>query len=256
MAYQILTDIQTKYIRFGILILVGALVAGCAIAPRPSVEIYIAPVEGHANAKVNAETGAVTVEQKGVAVTLEPLDEVEIFALTDNPRLNPYLFVRGNGAVEPIYTVFEVTVHNLDTPRVLADDAAVLIDATGAQYGNLPYDYFEALYDNLEAPQQTPFATTPYPDYHPIFHRYYPYYQTYLDVEALEVGRNVVKASLFTSGKLFPGAKRRGLLIFDRLNIDATALKIVLPEIRIVRSNGKQDKLMFKFDFRQVVAEK
>ena len=256
MTYQILTNGQTKYACFGILILVGALIAGCAITPRPSVEIYIAPIEGHPNAKVNAETGAVTVQQKGVAVTLEPLDEVELFALTDNPRMNPYLFVRGNGAVEPIYTVFEVTVHNLDTPRVLADDAAVLIDANGAQYGNLPYDYFEALYDNLESPQHPSTTIAPYPNYYPTFQRYYPYYQTYLDVAALEVGRDVVQASLFTSGKLFRGAKRRGLLIFDRLNIEATELKVILPEIRIVHPNGKQNKLTFKFDFTQVIAEK
>ena len=65
--------------------------------------------------------------------------------------MNPYLVVERNGAVEPLYTVFEVTVHNLDSPRVqVADDAAVLIDKNGAQHAALPYDYFERLYDDVD----------------------------------------------------------------------------------------------------------
>ena len=259
MMSQIFIDTQTKYLCFGMLILVGLLLAGCAVKPQPSVEVYMEPIEGRFNAHVDTETGAMTVEQKGVAVTIEPLDEVEIFALTDDPRINPYLSVERGGAVEPIYTVVEITVHNLDNPRVLADETAVLMDGSGVQYANLSADYFEGLYDNVDFPQRLDLATTTYPyDYSP-YRGYYPYsraYQTYLDVDALEEGRIVIEDSIFEGGKLFPGAKRRGLLIFDRLSVDATDVRIIVPEIRRVHSNGKQDKLEFKFDFRQVGAVK
>jgi len=257
MRSQIFTAAQTKYLCFGMVILVGLWLAGCAVKPQPSVEIYMEPIEGRFNAQVDTETGAMTVEQNGVAVTIEPLDEVEIFALTDDPRVNPYLLVGRGGAVEPIYTIFEITVHNLDNPRVLADETAVLIDGSGAQYANLSSDYFEGLYDSVDFPPRVDRATTTYPYYYSPYRGYAPYYrtyQTYLDVEALEEGRIVIEDSIFEGGKLFPGAKRRGLLIFDRLNVDSTDVRIIVSEIRRVHSNGKQDKLEFKFDFRQVVA--
>lgn len=250
--------LSTQCVHFSLCLFVSALLAGCAVAPQPIVDVYMEPIEGRFNAHVDTETGAMTVEQKGVVVTIEPLDEVEIFALTDDPRINPYLLVERGGAVEPIYTVFEITVHNLDNPRVLADETAVLMDGSGTQYANLPSDYFEGLYDNVDFPQRLDFATTTYPYYSP-YRGYYPYYRpyrTYLDVEALEEGRIVIEDSIFEGGKLFPGAKRRGLLIFDRLNVDATDVRIIVPDIRRVHSNGKQDKLEFKFDFRQVVAVK
>jgi hypothetical protein len=254
--YHFLRGMPTHFFYFGVLILIGALLVGCAVAPQPSVDVYIEPIEGRTDTKIHPETGAVTMQQKGVAVTIEPLDEVEIFELTDDPRINPYLIVGNRGNVEPIYTVFEMTVHNLDTPRVLVEESATLIDRNGAQYANLPYDYFEDLYDNVTRSDQNALPTRTYPHYHPPYHSRYPYYRTYLDTAALEEGQAIVAESLFESGKLFKGAKRRGLLIFDRLNTDNTEMRIIVTDISVVNSDSKQEKLKFKFDFRQVVAEK
>ena len=241
---------------FCILILVWTLLVGCAVVPQPSLDVYIEPIEGHTNTKIHHETGAVTMLQNGVAVTIESLDEVEIFALTDDPYINPYLIVGRGGNVEPMYTVFELTVQNLETPRVLVEESAMLIDRNGAQYANLPYDYFEDLYDNVSRSAQDTLPTRTYPHYLSPYHNYHPHSQTYVDVAALEEGHAVIAESLFESGKLFKGAKRRGLLIFDRLNPDTTDMRIVVPEISVVYSDGKQEKLKFNFDFRQVVAEK
>jgi len=254
--YHFLRGMPTQLLYFGVLILVGALLVGCAVAPQPSIDVYIEAIEGQTNTKIDPETGAVTVLQKGVAVTIEPLNEVEIFELTDDPRINPYLIVGNRGNVEPIYTVFQMTVHNLDTPRVLVEESATLLDKNGAQYANLPYDYFEDLYDNVTRSENNALPTRTYPHYHPPYHSYYPYYRTYLDVAALEEGQAVVAESLFESGKLFKGAKRRGLLIFDRLDLDNTELRVIVPEISVVNSDSKQEKLKFNFDFRQVVTEK
>ena len=247
MMCRMLRGMQIQYLPLGILILIGAVFVGCAVAPQPSVDVYIEPIEGRMNTKIHPETSAVTFIQKGVAVTIEALDEVEVFALTDDPHINPYLTIGNRGNVEPIYTVFELTVHNLDSSRVLVEESAMLIDKNGAQYANLPYDYFIDLYDNVNRSDNYTQPSTTYP--------HYPYYQSYVDIASLEEGQAIIAESLFESGKLFKGAKRRGLIIFDRLNLDTTDMRIVVSDVRIINSDGNEENLKFNFDFRQVVAE-
>ena len=243
--YQVLCSI-------GLLLLTGVLLGGCAVAPQPSIDAYIEPIAERFNAQINPETGAAVVVKEGVAVSIKPIDEVELFGLTEDPRMNPYLIVERNGAVEPIYTVFEMIVHNRDNNRVVVEDMAMLIDANGAQYANLSSDYFDSLYDNVNIAQSAPWHAG-YPYGSAAYHSYYGYYQSYVDAEALEWGRFVIEDSLFESGKLFSGAKRSGFIIFDRLERDATEIRVVVPEVRIVQPNGKEDTLKFKIDFRQVL---
>ena len=165
-----------------LLLLTGVFLAGCAATPYPSVEVYMEPVEGRFNAQINPETaGGDAVEKKGVAVTIEPVDEVELFALTEDPKLNPYLIVGRSGAVEPIYTVFGITVHNRDHRRVLVDDIAVLIDGKDTQYANLSSDYFDSLYDDVDLSHQNPYVPLTYPSY-------YGYHQSYVDTEGVRMG--------------------------------------------------------------------
>ena len=238
----------------GMLLLIGTLLAGCAVPPQPSVDVYMEPIAGRFDAHINPETGAATVEKKGITVTIKPFDEVELFALTEDPRVNPYLLVEKNGAVEPIYTVFDITIHNRENRRVLVDDTAILIDGNGVQYANLSNDYFDALYDNVDLSENNTWEGG-YP-YMPTAYGYYPYYghyQSYIDAEALELGRIVIEDHIFEGAKLFSGAKRGGFLIFDRLESAATDVRIVVPQVRIVHPNGKEDTLKFKVDFRQVL---
>ena len=238
----------------GVILLIGAFLAGCAVPPQPSVDVYMEPIAGRFDAQIDPGTGAATVEKNGIAVTLKPFDEVELFALTEDPRVNPYLLVEKNGAVEPIYTVFDITVHNRENRRVLVDAAAILIDGNGGQYANLSNDYFDALYDDVDLSQQSswdagyPYMSTAY-GYYP----YYGHYQSYIDAEALELGRIVIEDHIFEGAKLFSGAKRSGFLIFDRLESTATDIRIIIPQVRIVHPNGKEDTLKFKVDFRQVL---
>lgn len=243
--YQVLCSI-------GLFLLTGVLLGGCAVAPQPSIDAYIEPIAERFNAQINPETGAATVVKEGVAVSIKPIDEVELFGLTEDPRMNPYLIVERNGAVEPIYTVFEMVAHNRDNNRVVVEDMAILMDANGAQYANLSNDYFDSLYDNVNVARRDPWHAG-YPYGSAAYHSYYGYYQSYVDAEALEWGQIVIEDTIFESGKLFSGAKRSGLIIFDRLEPDATELRIVVPEIRIVHPNGKEDTLKFKIDFRQVL---
>lgn len=251
MQYRILCSLKKYSTKFCMLILAGVLLVGCAIAPQPSIDIFIEAVEGQANSKIDPVTGAITMVQKGVAVTIEPLDEVEIYTLTENPDINPYVVVGRRGNVEPIYTIFDVTVLNIDTPRVLVDESATLIDKDGAQYANLPYAFFKDLYENIDRSEFDTHRSSRYPHYY----SHYPRYHSYLDIASLEEGHAIVAESLFESAKLFKGAKKRGFLIFDRLHHETTEMRVIVTDVRIVDSDGKQEKLKFKFDFRQVVAE-
>lgn len=263
MMSQVFTGIQPKWMLLFVAA-VSLVLFGCAAKPQPVVNVYMEPVAERSHAQIDTETGTMTLEQKGVAVTLQPLTEIDLFALTDEPWMNPYLVVERNGAVEPLYTVFEVTVHNLDVSRVqVADDAAVLIDKAGAQHAALPYDYFERLYDDVDtsrreviAPSYYPYAYAPYR--YPYHHTpYYPSsYYSYVDVEALEEGRSMAQDSIFAGGKLFRGAKRRGLLIFDRLQANATDIQVIVTGIRIIPTDEQPIEPDFKFDFKQVVAVK
>ena len=60
-------------------------------------DIYIEPVVGREGTQVDERTGALTTEQHGVEITVEPLDEVELFELTKRPEINPYIGVMSLG---------------------------------------------------------------------------------------------------------------------------------------------------------------
>lgn len=212
------------------------------------------PVAGRFNAHIDPETGAATVEKNGVAVTLKPFDEMELFALTEDPKVNPYLLVEGSGRVEPLYTVFDITVHNRAHRRVLVADTAILMDSAGAQYANLSIDYFDSVYDNVGVSHGSrsgagfPYRQSLYGGYPP-----YGHYQSYVDTEALELGRMGIESDIFQGAKLFSGARRSGFLIFDRLESVGADIRVVIPQVRIIHPNGKEDQLEFKIDFRQVL---
>ena len=250
MTQQMLKKINSAY-QFITVLIITVLFVGCAVVPQPNIDVLIEPITGQTDTKVNPQTGAITMQKNGVAVTLEPLDEIEMFSLTDDPDVNPYLIVESSGNVEPIYTIFHLTVHNLNTPRVIVEESAQLIDRNGAQYANLPFDYFDDLYGSVTNTEQNELQSRTIPHYHPI----YPHYRSYLDIASLEAGQEFAAESLFESGKLFKGAKRSGLIAFERLNRDSTELRIIVPGITIVHSDDKQEKLKFNFDFRQVIAE-
>ena len=251
MTRQILNRIISSNQSFVIYVLIGTLLTGCAIAPKPEIDVFIQPVEGQTDTKIDPQTGAVTMQKNGVAVTLEPLDEIEMYSLTEDPQINPYLVIENNGNVEPIYTVFLMTVHNLTMPRVVVEEFAQLIDRNGAQYANLPFDYFEDLYGGVTKTGHNTLQSRTIPHYYP----YYPYYRSYMDIASLEAGQEFAAESLFESGKLFKGAKRRGLIAFERLNRDSTELRIVVPGITIVHSEEKHEKINFNFNFKQVIAK-
>ena len=115
----------------------------------------------------------------------------------------------------------------------------------------MPFDYFEDLYGSVTKTDQNLQQSRTLPHYQP----YYPYYRSYLDIASLQAGQEFAAESLFESGKLFKGAKRSGLIVFDRLNRDTVDMRIIVPEISIIHSEEKHEKLKFNFDFKQVIAK-
>ena len=266
-----------KFLGIFALITTISILAGCA--PKPQIEIYMEPVAGREHAQIDVQTGSISVEQHGVQITLEPLDEVELFELTEDPRINPYLGIDRWGNVNALYTVFGIHIENKTNSRVIVDPMAILVDLNGDQYASLPYEYFKELYENVK-PQTVAFYDTgyryPYPrsyyrspyryPYHypynyrfgsPYLHRspYTPYrvYDYYPDPVAASHERLVARETVFDGGQLFSGAQREGLLVFDRLDIGATDVKVILPKILIINEEKQRSKSDFVFDFRQVV---
>ena len=265
-----------KFLGIFALITTISILAGCA--PKPQIEIYMEPVAGREHAQIDEQTGSISMERRGVEITLEPLNEVELFELTEDPGINPYLGIDRWGNVEPLYTVFGIHIKNGSNSRVIIDSTAILVDLNGEQSAALPYDYFKKLYENLEPrtvafydpgyryryPYRRSYYRSPY-RYHPynyrLGYRYpyrYPYtpyrvYDYYPDPAAANHERMVVRETVFDGGQLFSGAQRSGLLVFDRLDIGATDVKVILPEVQIINKKKKRSKSDFIFDFRQVV---
>ncbi len=250
-----------------------SILTGCA--PKPQIEVYMEPVAGREHAQIDAEKDSISVEHSDVQITLEPLDEVELFELTEDPRINPYLGIDRWGNVEPLYTVFWIHIENRSNSRVIVDSTAILVDLNGEQSASLPYDYFKELYENVRPrtvafyapgyryPYPRSYYRNPYRYYyhHPYNYRvgyryrYTPYrvYDHYPDPAAANHERLVARETVFDGGQLFSGAQREGLLVFDRLDIGATDIKVVLPEVQIVNKKKKRSESDFVFDFRQVV---
>jgi hypothetical protein len=264
-----------KFLGIFALITTISILAGCA--PKPQIEIYMEPVGGREGSQIDAQVGSISVEQHGVQITLEPLDEVKLFELTEDARINPYIGVDRWGNVEPLYTIFGIHIENRSNSRVIIDPTAVLIDLNGEQYASLPYDYFKALYENVEPrtvafydhgyryPYPRSYYRSPYRYYYPhnyrLGYRYpyrYPYtpyrvYDYYPDPDAVNHERLVARETVFDGGQLFLGAQREGLLVFDRLDLGATDVKVILPEVLIINKEKQRSKSDFVFDFRQIV---
>ena len=268
-----------KFLGIFALIATISILVGCA--PKPQIEIYMEPVAGREQAQLDEQTGSISVTHHDVQITLEPLDEVELFELTEDPRINPYIGIDRWGNVEPLYTVFGIHVENRSKSRVIVDSTAVLIDLNGEQYASLPYDYFKEVYENVRPrtvgfydlgyryryPYPRSYYRSPYRYYYHHPHNYrlryrypyrYPYtpyrvYDYYPDPAAANHERLVARETVFDGGRLFLGAQREGLLVFDRLDIGATDIKVILPEVQIIDKKKKRVKSDFVFDFRQVV---
>jgi hypothetical protein len=268
-----------KFLGIFVLITIISILTGCA--PKPQIEIYMEPVGGRKGSQIDSQVGSISVEQHGVQITLEPLDEVELFELTEDAQINPYIGLDRWGNVKPLYTVFGIHIENRTNSRVIIDSTAILVDLDGEQYATLPYDYFKELYENVRPrtvvfsdlgyrsryPSPRSYYRSPYRyDYHypynyrlgyryPYRHSYTPYrvYDYYPDPDAVNHERLVARETVFDGGQLFLGARREGFLVFDKLDLGATDVKVILPGVVIINKEKQRSKSDFVFDFRQIV---
>ena len=243
--------------------LVGLICVFFGCGAKPEIDIYIEPVAGREGIEINQQLGSVAIEQNGVAIMIEPLDEVEVYELVAEGEINPYLRIGRWGQVDPLYTVFEIRVKNLDHSRVAIDNMAILIDEDGTQYGSLPYDYFKDLYRNAR-------TTDIYRSAYPYRYQYgrfnNPYYDPYYDnrmfrttsggSQKVQSAQMVARETVFDGGKIFRDGQRSGLLVFDLLDREAKDLKLIVPEVMIFDQDRLKTKMDFAFDFQQIIGDK
>lgn len=261
---------KTIITRTVISILFLGFIVGCA--PKPYVEIYMEPQPSE-NAIIDERTGAITVEKEGVEITLKPLDEAELFEITEDPDINPYVDVERWGNVVPIYTVFSIHVKNNRESRVVIGPLAIMIDENGDQYASLPYDYFKDLYGKGRIRHteviHRPLYYRPYYWWRPYRYHYYRHYRwhypygyyyrpdyvrRYVTYEDPHLLRLTARETVFDGAKLFSGAKRDGLLVFEKLDEGATDVRVVIPEVEIYEDKELKEKIDFHFNLRQIVS--
>lgn len=252
--------------------LISALIlAGCAA--KPQITSIIDPISTGKELRIDRETGAVTVEKEDIIITIRPLDTRELLALTDDTDINPYIEKSFWGKVKPLYTVFDITVHNRSRNKVVVDPIAQLITEDGDQYASLPYEYFKDILGTVYGQKVIVYVPVRYrwwydpywdvwyyrPYWRPWGYRYpwrgWPYYYTRtVSYDELRALRAVARETIFDGAKLFPGARRHGLVVFELLPEDVAEFKLVIPEVRVYRKRReKPERLDFQFHFRQRV---
>ncbi len=264
-----------RYVLAACLLIPWLFVVGCG--PKARVSIYMEPVASDDEYILDKEAGILTVEKSGVRISVRALTAADLLELAEDEDWNPYLQVNTWGKVTPLFSVFEIRVENLRESRVHVGPVAMLIDANGAQYASLSYDFFKDTYDTRTYEQtevyhtyQSPYYRSPYSyywrgyNYRPLYYTpywsYYPrprsYYVRRTTNQEAPLRRLTARETLFQGAKLFPGAHRSGLLVFERIDEGAEDVRLVIPEVVTYRGKSrKQAKTMeFTFDFRQIVA--
>jgi len=232
------------------------------------------PVKGGDEYVFDLQTNAITLEKEDVRITVKALNAADLLEVTKDADINPYIDVSFWGNVKPLFTVFDVNVKNKQDARVIVDSVALLIDKDGEQYASLPYDFFKSIFSargRVEVVHQYPYYHRGYYNPYRYPYHYYPrYYPSHVrrysdfvfregihplktEKDEVRYQRMVARETLFDGGKLFKGAKRGGLLVFEKIGESATDMRLIIPEV-IIYDGKKKRKINFEFDFRQRVA--
>lgn len=264
-----------RYVLVTCLLLPSLLLLGCG--PKAQVAMYMQPVASDDEYTLDETSGTLQVEKQGVHVHVRALDTAELLQLAEDDDWNPYVEVNTWGKVTPLFTVFEIMVDNQRESRVHVGPTALLIDANGAQYGSLPYDFFKDTYDTQTYERTEVYHSyygrsayvNPYSyswrgrSYHPLRYTPYAHYRPYprsyyvrrTTNQEAPLRRLTARETMFQGAKLFPGAHRDGLLVFERIDEGADDVRLVLPDVVVYSGKGRArgKTIEFTFDFRQVV---
>jgi len=240
------------FLRTASVLFLGLMIASCGV--KAHVDIYMEPVIS-GDEYLDVKTGAITIEKNDVSITVEPLDASDLILLTDDEDINPYIDVTFWRHARPLYTVFDINIHNKKDSKVVVDSPAILIDENGEQYGSLPYDYFKDIYGGAGRQYNEIMYPVHYSPYHPYRYNYSPYYVRRVSNRNAQERRLVARETVFDGAKLFSGARRGGLLVFERLDEGATDVRLLIPEV-IVYDGRRKQRLNFEFNFRQIVSVK
>lgn len=252
------------------IIMLSYLFTGCGI--RPQMDFYINPVPAGEEQRVDSEKGTVTFEiEKGINITVSPVDTSELLQVTSNVYLNPYIYVSDWGIARPRYTVFDVTVKNdTESDYVPHFTDAVLMDDEGEQYEAIPQKELEDRYESLPLfereiiyyPSYRLYRPSPY-RYGSLYRPWYYHYDIYHGRRSYEVvgvrdvsylARVILKGTMLKDITLYPGGKSQGFLVFPRVAPDAAELKLIFPSAIFIGQGDEAKRLEFRF--KRVPAKK
>jgi hypothetical protein len=237
------------------------------------VDFYVNPVAAGEEQKVDAEAGVVTMEEAGVSITVSAVDIVDLLNVTSDADINPYIYVSDWGTARPRYTVFDISIKNNRESEVqISPGSAVLMDETGEQYEAIPYATLKERYSSYPGFEREIVYYAPAPGYYPSsyyrrrwrrrpWYYHYDLYRTHRPYSVRRVygtsylKRSVISGTMLKAVKLYPGGKRRGLMIFPRLAPDVDTLKLIVPGVTI-QTGRQKERIKFKFDFERVPAVK
>lgn len=210
------------------------LIAGCG--PSIKTIIKMQPILGYDAYKLNEADSSVNLAKEDVKIIVAFQDREKLEGMSRTTSTNPFL-----NEHKVFFTVFLLTIENNRKDKISFDPAkCVILDGLGNQFNGLTVETFRGLY---------PTTYTQYYTYSYVFDEYSPnlaYTDDYYK-------RRIVEEKLIRGGDVYPGVKRSGFLVFEKLNREATNIILLIPAVTLYRDNEEISKVDFKFQFLQEV---
>ena len=171
--------------------------------------------------------------KKNIKIELRYLNKNELIEMAR--EYDPYI------EEGPLLTAFAYKISNLNTTTIeFYPERSVLLDGLGNQYSALTYETFKTLYPSDIYGQKS---------YSFMFEKPFPRYLK-------RTSEKKVPKSLFKGGKIYPGVRVEGFIIFERISEGAKEVTVILPDIKICRDencNNVKENISIRFKFRQKI---
>ena len=187
------------------------------------------------NYDVDTAPGVCSLEKAGVKIVLSFASRKELEEVSEYINWNPYVSEQ-----KYFFSVFKLSIENTRQDKIYIDTGkTVLLDGLGGQENALTLEYFKALYPVTTMVQPKNYARNDL-----LYDKTVIYTEDYYKY-------NRVEKTLFINGELYPGVKREGYIVFERVKQEAGNITVNLPGITL-NTNGtpegtKLDELKFKF---------
>ena len=217
-----------------LLLILLILISGCG--PSIKTIIKMQPILGYDAYKLDESDSSVSLTKDDVKVTVAFQDRNKLEGMSKSISTNPFLSEN-----KIFFTIFSLTIENNRKDKISFDPVkCVILDGLSGQFNGLTVETLRSLY---------PSTYTQYYTYSYVFDEYSPnlaYTDDYYK-------RRVAEEKMIKGGEVYPGVKRNGLLVFDRISREATNITLLIPAVTLYKGNEETAKIDFKFQFLQEV---